>query len=190
MVPFVDDTSFRYRASLLQTADLTPNFNRLAAEGAMVTNAFSYIPLCVPSRAALLTGSPPEITNVWRGTDEDVDPRVPTAAAVLQENGYWTEFYGTHTFNHDCFITSKLLGRRSVAMDSQLHGVGLWCATPGKWHNWEEGLDRDYNFSLAHRHPEDLVGPWASTLEEPKKVGTCVWPLCRGLTSLLRFDLC
>eukprot|EP00750_Incisomonas_marina_P021213 INCI4210.1.p1 GENE.INCI4210.1~~INCI4210.1.p1 ORF type:complete len:727 (+),score=108.73 INCI4210.1:382-2562(+) len=115
-----------------ETADLTPNFNRLAAEGAMVTNAFSYIPLCVPSRAALLTGSPPEITNVWRGTDEDVDPRVPTAAAVLQENGYWTEFYG-------------------------------------KWHNWEEGLDRDYNFSLAHRHPEDLVGPWASTLEEPKK---------------------
>lgn len=79
-----------------QTAALTPNFNRLTAEGAMVANAFSYIPLCVPSRAALLTGTPPEITQVWRGTDEDVDPRVPTAAAVMQENGYWTEFYGTH----------------------------------------------------------------------------------------------
>ena len=32
--------------------------------------------------------------QVWRGTDEDVDPKVPTAASVLVENGYWTEFYG------------------------------------------------------------------------------------------------
>ena len=47
-----------------QVATLTPNFNRLVAEGATATNVFSYVPLCVPSRSTLLTGIGPEVTQV------------------------------------------------------------------------------------------------------------------------------
>jgi len=39
----------------------------LTGEGTLFERAYSYIPLCVPSRAALLTGSPPELTEVCPG---------------------------------------------------------------------------------------------------------------------------
>ena len=44
---------------------LTPNLDRLAAEGVLFTKAYCAAPLCNPSRAALLTGIRPNVSGVY-----------------------------------------------------------------------------------------------------------------------------
>lgn len=43
----------------------TPNFDRLAAQGMLFTNAHCAAPLCNPSRAALMTGILPSVSGVY-----------------------------------------------------------------------------------------------------------------------------
>ncbi len=57
----------------------TPNIDRLAAEGAMFSDAFHAVPLCSPNRASILTGQYPWrhgiIDNVARDRDSTIGPR-------------------------------------------------------------------------------------------------------------------
>jgi arylsulfatase A-like enzyme len=54
----------------------TPHIDRLAAEGARLTSAYTVAPICVPSRMGLLTGKFPArfgiFTNVYSPFDEFV----------------------------------------------------------------------------------------------------------------------
>ncbi len=51
--------------------EVTPSLNRLAAQGAVFTRAYTTCPLCVPARTALATGKYPTkngvVCNAWRG---------------------------------------------------------------------------------------------------------------------------
>lgn len=77
----------------------TPNMDRLAAQGARLTNAHSASAVCTPSRYALLTGR-----YAWRGVlDKGVlaghSPSIleagrPTIASVLHDRGYATGAFG------------------------------------------------------------------------------------------------
>lgn len=49
-------------ASLLQ-ASQTPSIDRLAAEGTLLTDAYSANPLCCPTHASILTGQYPGRLN-------------------------------------------------------------------------------------------------------------------------------
>jgi N-sulfoglucosamine sulfohydrolase len=51
-----DDWSFPHASIYGDRAVRTPNFDRIAREGARFTHAFAAAPSCTPSRAALLTG--------------------------------------------------------------------------------------------------------------------------------------
>ena len=66
----------------------TPNFDRLAREGVVFTNAFCASPSCTPSRAAVLTGRYPhqneESGNLW----STLQTKLPNYAAILTQNGY------------------------------------------------------------------------------------------------------
>jgi N-sulfoglucosamine sulfohydrolase len=66
----------------------TPNFDRIAREGALFTNAFCASPSCTPSRAAILTGQCPhrleEGGNLW-GT---LPIRYPNYTDLLEQKGY------------------------------------------------------------------------------------------------------
>ena len=46
--------------------DLTPNFDRMAAQGTHCFNAFTCQPVCAPARASLQTGLYAANTGVWR----------------------------------------------------------------------------------------------------------------------------
>ena len=46
--------------------DLTPNFDRMAAQGTHCYNAFTCQPVCAPARASLQTGLFATNTGVWR----------------------------------------------------------------------------------------------------------------------------
>ena len=66
----------------------TPNFDRLAREGVVFTNAFCASPSCTPSRAAVLTGRYPhqneESGNLW----STLQTKLPNYVAILTQNGY------------------------------------------------------------------------------------------------------
>lgn len=74
----------------------TPNMDRLAREGVKFVNTYSANPVCVPSRAVLLTGLSSCNVKVEGNGDimRDDVPDVPTFDHILKGNGYVAEYYG------------------------------------------------------------------------------------------------
>ncbi|MBI5685014.1 MAG: sulfatase-like hydrolase/transferase [Verrucomicrobia bacterium] len=68
----------------------TPHLDRLAAAGLRFERCYS-MPLCGPSRAALLTGKYPFRTGATSNGNSEINPAVhPTISLVLQRAGYAT----------------------------------------------------------------------------------------------------
>ena len=94
VLAIADDWSFPHASAYGDRTVRTPNFDRVAREGARFTHAFAAAPSCSPSRAALLTGQAvhrlQEGGNLW-GT-------LPSAYAVypdlLERAGYAVGFTG------------------------------------------------------------------------------------------------
>ncbi len=72
---------------------ITPNLNRLAAEGVRFTHAVANTPVCTPSRGCLLTGLYP-LSHRAIANDLPVNPDAPSIAKVLKSAGYRTGYVG------------------------------------------------------------------------------------------------
>lgn len=76
----------------------TPNLDRLIAEGADFTNAFTPIPLCTPARTSLLTGQWPmqhgAITNPDAEAGRAFNAAIPTFSQALRDAGYFLGYVG------------------------------------------------------------------------------------------------
>ena len=72
--------------------DITPNLDRLAAEGMRFENAHVTIAVCQPSRSSLMTGRYPH-HNGARGFEE-IDAGVTTLTQVLHEHQYYNGIIG------------------------------------------------------------------------------------------------
>lgn len=70
----------------------TPNIDRLASEGAVLTNVFATNSICTPSRAAILTGQYAHINGVT--VFNRFDSTRMTVARLLQAGGYYTGMIG------------------------------------------------------------------------------------------------
>jgi arylsulfatase A-like enzyme len=70
----------------------TPNLDRLAREGAVLTNVFATNSICTPSRAAILTGQYSHINGVTMFNRFDSSRM--TVARLLQAGGYYTGMIG------------------------------------------------------------------------------------------------
>ncbi len=72
----------------------TPNWDRLAAEGANFTHAFTPIPICVPARCSLLSGQWPSqhgvVFNFDGETFKGLDEGVRTYGDIVRGAGYRT----------------------------------------------------------------------------------------------------
>ncbi len=94
VLAIADDWSFPHASIYGDRTVRTPNFDRIAREGARFTHAFAAAPSCSPSRAALLTGQAPhrleEGGNLWGS--------LPNAHAVypdlVEQLGYSVGFTG------------------------------------------------------------------------------------------------
>ena len=75
----------------------TPNLDRLGTEGTVFENAYSNNPLCVPSRASLLTGRLSPSIGVYDNANE-ISSSTPTMAHYLRHAGYQTELCGKMHF--------------------------------------------------------------------------------------------
>lgn len=83
----------------------TPALDRLAAEGALFSNAYCPSPICVPSRMSTLTCRHPYRNEVWTN-DHVLDSGIPTLAHSLGAAGY----------------RPTLIGRMHAIGPDQLHG--------------------------------------------------------------------
>lgn len=75
----------------------TPNLDRLAKQGTVFEKAYSNNPLCVPSRASMLTGKLSSKIGVYDNANE-LPSSSPTMAHYLRKAGYWTELCGKMHF--------------------------------------------------------------------------------------------
>jgi len=71
----------------------TPNLDRLAAEGARLSNCFCTNSICAPSRATILTGQYSHVNGVFT-LHESLEPDHPNVAKELQKAGYQTTLFG------------------------------------------------------------------------------------------------
>ena len=76
----------------------TPNIDRLAAESARFTRAYSQYPICGPSRAALMAGTYPEVLGILgNGSSEQFESVMgdtPSLPEHFRNNGYHTARVG------------------------------------------------------------------------------------------------
>lgn len=72
----------------------TPNLDRLVDSGISFTRAFTYYPLCVPSRAAILSGSMGFQNGVLPDYSRDFAPDVQLWPEVMSRAGYQTWYVG------------------------------------------------------------------------------------------------
>lgn len=90
----VDDFGF-YDISLTGSEVFeTPNIDKLAADGILLTEAHAAYPRCVPSRFAMITGVHPSRAESKGQSPGNLDPEYTTVAAALKAHGYATYFAG------------------------------------------------------------------------------------------------
>ena len=74
----------------------TPNIDRLAKRGTTFLNNYCQQAVCGPTRASLLTGMRPDITQIWdlKTQLRDVSPSIVTLPQYLITQGYSTQGIG------------------------------------------------------------------------------------------------
>lgn len=101
----VDDMGFADLSIMGNRKIETPNLDRLAREGLLLTRFYDAAPICSPSRAGVFTGRyPAEVgfvtfindrkANRSLGQADWLDPRVPNLASMLHGAGYATGHFG------------------------------------------------------------------------------------------------
>ncbi len=78
---------------ILKDHVVNPNIERLAESGVVLDNCFCTNSICVPSRAAILTGQYSHKNGVYT-LGGHLDPDSLNVAKILQENGYQTAIFG------------------------------------------------------------------------------------------------
>lgn len=121
----------------------TPNIDRLAAEGALFTQAFHAVSLCSPNRASILTGQYPSrhgiIDNVSRAF---ASHRLVTFPQALQQAGYRTAFLGKWHMGND---------------PTPRPGFDYWVAFPGQGRSIDPEFYEDGRLHLVPGYTTDLL---------------------------------
>src|ERR1700761_7145617 len=91
----VDQRAYR----LLAGADYSlPAVDAIARHGVTFQNHYIASAMCSPSRAAFLSGQPPQVTGVFDQMEypfvPSLSPRLPNMGSVLKALGYETAFFG------------------------------------------------------------------------------------------------
>lgn len=102
LIFLVDDLGYGDLGCFGHPFMITPNLDKLAAEGMRFTDCHSGAPICSPSRAALLTGRNPYRIGIWNlaGKDAYMQDKEVTIAEVLKKKNYQTFFSGKWHMSH------------------------------------------------------------------------------------------
>ncbi len=124
LVVYVDDLGYGDLGVMGHHTLRTPNIDRLASQGLLLTSYYAPSPLCSPSRAALMTGRTPFRSGIesWIPEDQDVQlgPDEITIATLLKQQGYQTFLGGKWHLN------GGLSQKRHTQPED--HGFDQWLA--------------------------------------------------------------
>lgn len=105
VVIFIDDMGYADIGPFGATDYLTPNLNRMAAEGRVLTDFHAATAVCSASRAALLTGCYPERVGIvgalGPGARIGLNPDEYTIAELCKSHGYATAVFGKWHLGHE-----------------------------------------------------------------------------------------
>lgn len=152
--------------------EVTPNLNRLAAEGVVFTRAYTTCPLCAPARTALATGKYPTvnglITNDWEGVTAGEHKPIHE---FLAEAGYEIAHIGVHHVR----VRPPLERRVKFALWLTMKDHNRYLATLGVPGNITEGHEAQEDLS-AFRRPlmENIDGRREQRMYSNTR--TAVWP--------------
>ncbi len=76
----------------------TPSLDRLAAEGAFFSHAYTPVPVCVAARHCLMTGLRSKYHGYYSNESRPMDPSVPTLPRILSDAGYVAQAAGKMHF--------------------------------------------------------------------------------------------
>lgn len=164
----------------------TPNIDRLSREGVTFENHHVNNPVCMPSRATLLTGRTPRGHGV-RGNGISLDARIPTLPGALAEAGYRTHNVGKiHLRPYD---TPKGANIEDLDPATSIESAALWRAgiidrMPEGYHGFQSGeitighgryCCGDYLNWIRREHPDALrfFTPEGRDLRPPSGADQC-----------------
>ncbi len=111
-----------------QPLNITPNLDRLAAEGVRFANAFTPQPVCGPCRAMFQTGRYATDIDCWRN-NKMLPAGVKTLANYLEEAGYETAYIGKWHLASEGEVEGPLrIDHATTAVPRELRGgyTGYW----------------------------------------------------------------
>ena len=118
----------------------TPNMDKLARDGVLLTNAYVAAPVCSPSRASWITGKYSQRWDNNAGWSPGLPHDVKTLAEYIQEGGYVTGRVGK---NH---ISNSRRDSYLAAREHPLnHGFDWFLGTAGGDHSYFLLSDSVYN---------------------------------------------
>src|SRR5438105_12654947 len=100
----------------------TPNFERLARQGTLFTNAHCQGALCNPSRSSLLTGLRPSTTGIY-----GLQPGI-RAVAPLRDHVTLPQHFAAH--GYFTFTTGKVFHDGSIPPRDHTKEFQVWGPTP------------------------------------------------------------
>ena len=105
----------------------TPNFDRVAHEGALFSNAFATTPLCSPNRATILTGQYAHTHGIIDNVDRsEQSHRLITFPRLLHDAGYETAYIGKWHMGVD---------------DSPRPGFDYWYSLQGQGYHFDPDVN-------------------------------------------------
>ncbi|PFG29720.1 choline-sulfatase [Paramicrobacterium agarici] len=154
----VDQMAHDVISALGHPSVVTPHLDELVDQSAVFENAYCTSPICLPSRASLLTGRLGRNLGIYDNGSE-LPARVPTLAHHLNRAGY----------------TTVLSGKMHFAGPDQMHGFderltsdsapASYALTP----DWTDGATANPGTSVT-RLRGDPVQPWSQQLAYDEEV--------------------
>lgn len=158
----------------------TPNLDRLAARGMIFDQMHVQSSVCIPSRAAILTGRYPRALRMSGGSSL-LDPREVTLPECFQRAGYRTGLFGKLHLTPQQY-TFKDLKTSHAICDAQPF---LEAACIPKL--VDDPMKRNFGFQTVVSHEDTLNGDyvqWLSKRDSELAASMPLWPERGGSTDL------
>lgn len=153
----------------------TPNLDRLAAEGLVMTHAVSGSPLCCPFRGSLLTSRYPH--ECVPGHEAPLPEGQKTIAHAFRDAGYSTAYFGK--WHLDGHAERRGRGAMHIIPPHRRGGFEHWLAyhhNPCQWDSWVHGGEGDqaFHYRLEGYETDVLTDRFIDHLQTQAQAGTPV----------------